>query len=325
MAQYEKAPTSILATTPLKSAPPRGKTFVYAQCAFPQCKDEAVALQQATAALGWNYKVIPFDSANPASLIAAMNQALLYKPVATAIGGLPETLWSGEVPAYKKAGAIIVPIDIGSAPTSPTVPMDVAGGVAALSGKLAGDEFLKAGGTKAVLVNVPSFPILSQIGTAMRTAISSGCPSCSITPLNATIAQQASNGIVPAVVSTLQRLPNVKYLLAADGELLPGLPAALAAAGLSGITVISAGGGSENLQDIKAGTELATTQENLAYNGLLALDAAVRHVEGMSIMPTGGGTPVEVLTKSNLPATLGDGLTTPANALQQFERLWKVG
>jgi hypothetical protein len=73
---YQAAPTRINITTPLKSAPPPGKTVVVLGTPQPQ----NVQIQQTVAQLArlahWNYAVASYDPANPATFKSAVETAL---------------------------------------------------------------------------------------------------------------------------------------------------------------------------------------------------------------------------------------------------------
>ena len=65
MKPYKALPTKINITTPLKSAPPKGKTIVMLGTNNPS----NVIIQQGLAKLakmaGWNFSVVSYDPANP--------------------------------------------------------------------------------------------------------------------------------------------------------------------------------------------------------------------------------------------------------------------
>ena len=102
LAHYQKAPTLIGHSTSFPKTPPKGKTFVSIQCDIPQCQLNAEGAQAAAAALGWKFKSVPFQLANPASLVAAMKTALQYHPIAVTFSGLPEAVWQSELGRFKE-------------------------------------------------------------------------------------------------------------------------------------------------------------------------------------------------------------------------------
>ena len=335
VASAEKLPTAIPQTTPLTSAPPKGKTFVFLQCEIAQCTDIASGVKAATAAVGWNLKTIPFQSSNPATLVSAMQQALQYNPVAVAFSGLPEVTWQSEIPAYQKAGVILIPAFMGPLTTpSSVLPYDIGAynGTATSAKQIAAWITEKSNGTgKVLLVGVPSFPLLAVYGTVFTATLPKDCSGCSISTINATIPEVDAGQIDSLIVSALQKDPTIKYVSVVDGAFVDGLPSALAAAGLTGkvsITGIGADVANEtNITtggDFKAFTALATV-----FSGWLMVDAALRHVEGMPATASNdGGFPGMLLTQKSMSANhvaVANSFNYPTNYAQQFMSLWHVG
>jgi ribose transport system substrate-binding protein len=310
-------------TTPLKSKPAAGKVFVDLQSNEQPAIPNTTGIKEAAAALGWTVKVISFESANPASLISAMDQALQYKPVAVSLAGLPQAVWNAEVAKYQAAGTIITPIDIGPNPVSATVPVNI--GESTTQGNALANWFASdSGGTgQGLLVDIPDFPALKAVSAGVTSTVAANCSGCKLTDLNVTIPQQDSNAVVPAIVSALQRNPSIKYVLAAVGVEVPGLPSALSAAGISGVKIGGTFAGIEQTQDLQSGSENAWVLQNQEYEGMLAVDTAARHLEGMTITANGGGTPIQLLTKSTV-GTPSISLNAPSDALTQFEKIWHV-
>lgn len=324
LARYLKTPTTIGPTTNLASKAPSGKTIVNLMCTTsPQCatinKGEVAAAQAAH----WTIKTVPYDSTNVATLISGMKTALRYHPVAVSLSGIPQSLWQSEIADYKAAGVVILPQQVGAVTTSDTVPVNI-GDDSSTVGKIVGNWFIadSTGKGHALVVDVPDFGYLKEITTTMTDTISSGCSSCSVKPLDATIAQQGSNGIVPAVISALQRDKSINYVIAADGVLIPGLPSAMKSAGLSGIKVGGALATAENEQAIVDGSETAFTTYNSSYLGWQTLDVALRlQTKTTPIPPFDGGVPTQLVTKETV-GTPSDSATAPADYPQQFQKLW---
>jgi ribose transport system substrate-binding protein len=325
IAPYLSAPTTIGPTTPLTSKAPSGKTLVNLMCTTsPQCTTINAGEAAAAKAVGWKLQTIPFDSTNVATLISGLKTALRYHPVAVSLSGIPQVLWQSEVPAYQAAGVPIIPQQTGPVTTSATVPVNE-GDDSTIVGKIVGNWFIanSDGKGKALVVDIPDFGYLKEITTSMDSTISSGCASCTISSFNATIAQQAGNTIVPAVVSALQRDRSINYVLAADGVLIPGLSSAMSAAGITGVTVGGALATAENEQAILNGTETAFTTYNSSYVGWQTVDIVLRDIEKMTIPPYDSGVPTQLVTKATV-GTPNSSATAPANYPQQFEKLWGV-
>lgn len=322
---YLAPPKVIPVKVPLKKAPVKGKTFIYIQCAFSQCQDVKTGAQAAAAAVHWKFKTLSFDETNPATLVTAMKQALLYHPAVVSFNAIPESSWASEIPAYAKAKVSIVPIETGPTALSKAV-ITAIGDDGAVQGSILADWVVKNSNANAhvLLVNVPAFGLLATSAKGFNKRLKNLCARCTVTALNATPEQQATNAITPAVVSALQRDPSIKYVVATDGIIIPALPAALTAAGITGVKIAGGDASVENEQDVMAGTESAFVPTNFQYLGWLAVDSAARHMEGMGIAPDGGGMPEELLIKSNTHVA-AESANIPTNFRAQFKALWHVG
>lgn len=319
-------PKTISVSTPLKSAPPKGKTLVYMQCELPQCALEGQGIQAAAKAVGWNYRVVAFQSANLSTLTAGMQQALQYHPVAVAVAGEVEATWAGVIPAYQKAGVTIIPFNAGPVQITKTVPVDIGDPSDwAHAGSLIGDWFVanSDGSGNAVFLDVPSFDVLQEYTNAAQSTIKQLCPKCTVTVINDSLAELGSNQIVPSVVSAVQRDPKVNYVLSADGPFVTGLAAALK--GISRESVKIAGGDPDitNEQNLLAGMESAWTGQAYQELGWQVVDAVARNIEGMPVPAGDGGWPLQLLTKQNV-GTPNNSLQQPTGYQQQFATLWHV-
>ena len=317
-------PTSIRQTVPLTGKVEQGRTYVFLQCEIPQCKaigDGAVAAAQA---IGWKTEVLPWKTSDPATLVTALKDALRYNPIAVTPTGFPEQTWASVLPAYKKAGALIVPASVAELKTDATTPMGASMAPDYIeAGNIIANWFIadsQATG-KALFMDVPAYGVLKAYGDAAKATIAKICAACEVTPLDITIPQLSSNGVVPAIVSALQKDKDIKYVLTSDGAFLNGLPSALKAAGIDGIKI---GGGSPNIinkQGLVDGTESAWTDEPIKMYGWVAVDIAARASLGMPIAASGGGRTQQLLLKSNV-GTPTDSLNKPADFSDQFKKLW---
>ena len=326
LASYENAPTAIPITTPLKAAPPKGKTFVFLQCDVAQCTEESTAMKAVVAAIGWNLKVIPYQSENPATLISGLQQALQLHPAAVGLTGIPQIEWQSEVPAYEKAGVPIVVGQVGPQVLSKTVIASIGNDLnVQITAKVLADYFIaKSGGKGKILqFQVPDFPILGAFDQAFRADVQASCPGCSVTQLTGTIAEVTSGGSTAAIVSALQRDPQDTWLVTDDGPWVDGLPSALAAAHLH-VKIIGEGADVTDETDIKQGTMTAFTAVALDYGMWAMMDAVLRHLEGMPNSPNEGLLPVQLLVKGE-SFTVSESYNQPSDYAAQMEKLWHVG
>lgn len=330
VAQFSTAPTTIPLTTPLKAMPAPGKTVVWMQCKLPQCLQIGDGIRPAAAALGWNLKTISYDSANPANLVSGMQQALQYKPAAVINSGLPEATWASVLPAYRSAQVPIVTSDIGPQGVAFPVIANIYGDKdtqnqgQAVAAWFTADSQAKG---KALLVDVPSFPVLHAFSQAFKDNVSKGCSGCSVTSLSASIPDVQGGKLNGEITAALRKDPSLKYLIICDAAFIGALPPAMSAAGLSGIKIGGAWGDKVTEGFLKTGQTHALTSFATEYQGWQSIDAVARYLEGPAGStlsdPSDGTLPIQLLTKDTIQ-TPSDSYNYPADFPAEFKKLWHV-
>ncbi|MBL7497769.1 substrate-binding domain-containing protein [Frankia sp. CN7] len=324
--QLLKPPTSLGVTESLKQAP-AGGTFVYLACELALCQILNKNMNAAADAAGLEYKSIPIKSADPATLIAGMQQALALRPapIGVSFAGLPEAVWSGQVPAFEAAGVPLIPVGVGETSDSPVIPAGSLNGPADITAQakaIASFLVTDSGGQgKALVLNVPDIGAFKQFTGDFSTQVTSACPGCAVKQVDVTLAQTATNGVVPAVVAALQRDPSIDYVVTVEGEWTRGVVPAAKAAGRSDIKVIGINPTIVDLQAILAGTETAFVNIPLKITSWKAVDVALRYAQGMPIADGGGPTPYQLLTKETI-RTPEDSVDVPSDYAAQFRKLW---
>jgi ribose transport system substrate-binding protein len=319
---YEPVPTKINITTPLKAAPPPGKTVVVLGTSQPQ----NVQIQQTVAQLAhlahWNYALVSYDPANPATFNSAIDTALTKhanyiveagSPVAPAI------LQQVEHAGAKFAVTAVSPITV-----KPPVIVN-ASADDSTQGNLMADYFVSNSNGKgtAVIEHVPGYAILDGFTNAFTARVKALCPGCSTTMANVTLPQLAAGQLVPTVISALKRNPSANYVVFDDGPFATGITSALAAAGLSKIKVIGEAADTSGLAALRSGTEAAWSGYSSPYATLQVVDAMFRDAEGLPIDQAQEGVqPTQLLTKANVGSITE--WNYPIDALQQFKALWKL-
>jgi ribose transport system substrate-binding protein len=325
--RWEKPPTTLGVTTPLKSAPPSGKTFVWLNCELSACAQILLGVRQAVSAAGWNLKVVQYQQANPATVLSAFKLALNYHPAAVGLSGLPEAVWASVIPAYKKAAVPIIAGYVGPLTLNSTVIGNISGPPdGAETGQILANWFIGDSGGKGHALNVRTdeLPYLKTFSDAFQADVQKQCSGCTVTNLNMSVADATGGKVDSAIVADLQRNPSINYVVATEGPFIDGLPAALSAAGLSGkVKIAGENGDVENLTDVKNGTETAFTGASLHIGGWQYLDVAIRYAEGMTFDPYDGMQPKQLLTKTVRFSPSAD-YDVPANYPQQFRKLWKL-
>jgi ribose transport system substrate-binding protein len=329
VAQYSTEPASISQTDPLPSAPPKGKTFVWLNCDIQSCSNQANGMKAAMAAAGWKYVQINYQSANPATLTAAFNQALTMMPTVVAESGVPpEAGWSSVIPSYKAAGVPIIASYIGDTTLDSTIIANVAGPpvFAEYANEIANWFIADSNGTgKALIQRVDAYPILKSYSDALVADIKAGCPKCDVsTSVVNTAAQAGSNGIVPTVVSALKRDPSIKYLLPCDLEFFDALPSALSAAGLK-VKVAGQNPTLASLNFLKAGKFAAAPSHPSVQAGWVIADVAFRYAMHLPIPNQDSGPLPTWLLMSSANFEANVLAEYPTNYESQFAKLWHLG
>ncbi|MBL7494613.1 sugar ABC transporter substrate-binding protein [Frankia sp. AgB1.9] len=327
--QLLKPPTSLGVTDRLTKAP-TGGTFVYLSCELALCQILNKNMSEAASAAGLGFKSIPIKSADPATLIAGMQQALTLSPppVGVSFAGLPEAVWGSQVAAFAAAGVPLIPVGAGETSKSPAVPAGSLNGPADITAqaKAIASYFVanSAGRGKALVLNVPDIGAFKQFTGDFSSQVASACPGCSVKQVDITLAQTASNGVVPAVVSALQRDPSIDYVVTVEGEWTAGLVPAAKAAGRSGIHIVGINPTSVDQQAILAGTETAFVNIPLKITSWKAVDVALRYAQKMPIADGDGATPYQLLTKATITEP-EDSVDAPSDYVAQFRKLWGLG
>lgn len=322
---YLQVPTKINQSEPLKAKIPTDKPWVVITCELPQCKlisDGALAAAQTA---GVPTKLLTYKTTDGTTLTSAMKQALDLAPLAVSPIGFSQTLWDGLQPQYKAAGISITPIAVGDTKPSDVVTQGSASQIDyGRGGELMANYVISdSNATAKVLVqDVPAFAVLKAYGDGFKGAMAKGCSGCKVTTLDLAPAQLASNGIVPAIVSALQKDKSIKYLAATDGAFLVGINPALKAAGLNDIKIL---GGSPDINNLKAlldGSQTAWTAAAEDQYGWVGLDIVGRKINGQDIAPAGGGRVTMIATKDNVGTPSPTGLSAPADYRDQYKKLW---
>jgi ribose transport system substrate-binding protein len=325
---YTTPPSTISITQPLTSAPPAGKSIYYLQCEQPQCQQVGLGVKAAATIAGWTFKSIPFLSTNPSTLVTGLNQALQEGATTVAIVAEPYALWSAVVPKFQAAHVPIIAMFVGPATIGSTVIANVSDpAFSALNGKILADWFISESNAQGhvLLANVPDYPYLGLVGDSFASNVARGCSGCQVTTLNVGIPDVASGAINSQIVSALQKDPSIKYVMVADVAFAQALPGALAAAGRNGkVKILGCCAAAAEEAGLPSGQFAAMTGVGGFYAGFLAVDAALRHAEGLPIPANEGAPSVGLLTMGSnvVPA---DSYDVPNDYAQQFKALWKLG
>jgi ribose transport system substrate-binding protein len=329
--KFSKAPTSIQITEPLKAAPAKGKTFIYlAQNNVPTAVTTSTAIRTATEAIGWKFSQLNFDQANPASIQSALSTALIKHPTAVGMIGVdPTQVGVSTVKSYESGGVALVFGNISQPGWSfGKAIIGSTGGdtsYANYANALAAWFAIDSGGKgKAVLASTQGISILKTFSDAFVADTKKFCPGCSVKVVPVPIASALGGQTNQLIVSNLRSNPSYKYVFYDDGPFSDGINSALSGAGLTGIKVGGNDINPEQAGALAAGTQYAWTGMTQTNIGYTMVDTALRWLQGMSLTADNNNPqPTQLLTKANVAGTRTV-FDKPANALDQWKKLWHV-
>lgn len=319
-------PMTINQTEPIEGDTSTDQPLVVITCELPQCQLISNGALEAAKAIGWKTELLSYKTTDGATLTSAMKEALTYDPFAVAPVGFAQAQWQPLVGAYEKAGVIITPIATGD--TQPGGPvtegsasqLDYSASGASMAEWVTADS---AAAAEVLVQDVPAFAVLKAYGDGFREQLGTSCSACTITNLDNTPDQLASNGIVPSVISALQKNPKIKYVVSTDTAFLAaGLPSALKAAGLTGIKIVGGSPDINSLQGIVSGDLAAVSSAGEDQYGWTAVDIIARTMTGMDVAPGDGGRVQMITVQDNVGTPSPNGLAYPADFRDQYKALW---
>jgi ribose transport system substrate-binding protein len=330
VAKYSKFDGSIGVTIPLTGKAAK-KTIAWLECDVPTCAAYLTpGFKNATAAIGWDLKIIPMKSTDPGP---AVQQAIDAKVDYIASTGLAIAQYQPQLDAAKAAGIPVLSCYGTDDPDPSTGLYMQCGDETSVSngGPLMADWMIahSEGKANVLIVSIPDFPVLVAETDAYKAHLAKACPDCKVTELNATL-QDLIGGTVPAsIVSKLQANPDVNYVYYSFGDLPGGVTAALQSAGLDKkVTEYGLDFSTIDLDEIAAGTMGAWSANPKGYAGWLMVDAAARLSLGMKLDEERAAAKLPTIIISD-PATAkalsaGGGDWMPPGAEDAFKKLWGV-
>ena len=335
IAHYSQPYNGIGVTVPLKQLP-KGKTFFYLPCPSEVCIVDSVnAMKAAAKAMGARLTVMP-EGATPATITSAWDSAASASPAPAGLfwGGVPPQVMQHQIStlAGKKVPMIAWGAGLVNAPTGGTNWPGVSLDVAPISwgdrnGQLMADWIVadSKGNANTLFVNFPDYALFNHELAAFKNEYNALCSTCQFSSIPAK-ATDFGTKLPGQVVSALQRNPKINYIVFAYGDMVLGVPEALATAGLATqVKIVSQSGGKKNYEYIQKGQQAVDVAFDNSFIGWKSMDALARLSAGESAAPDTGPLPTRFLTKANLqldPST-GEAVVAP-DYQKKFEALWGV-
>jgi ribose transport system substrate-binding protein len=325
---FESKPTKILITDPLKGTPPKGKNLVMLGTNDPNNQKLQKSLKNLAGLAGWNYSVVSYDPANPATFNQALDTALTKNADYVAEAGIPLT--PAAIKKVQDAGAKWVLTSVHPADVKDPVIVDAnAYSNDEQMGKVLADFFISDSGGKGnvVIEHVPAYPILDGFTDGFQAEVKELCPDCKVKIQEITIPDLVAGKVPSVMVSALRSNPDANYVAFDVGPFAAGFDAALAAAGLTNkVKIIGEAADEAAIANLKAGKHTAWTGFDPVYSTYVMMDAMFRDSLGMPIdQEKSGLQTTQIITKDNVGEIQGATWSEPADALDQFKQLWGLG
>jgi len=320
---FEATPTEITIKEPLKGAPPAGKTIVMLGTNDPNNQKLQKSLKNLAAMAKWNYAVVSYDPANPATFNAAIDTAITKKANYIAEAGIPLT--AAMIKKAQDAGAKWVLTSVHPVEVKDPIIVDAnAYENDEQMGKVLADFFVSdsKGKGNVVIEHVPAYPILDGFTDGFQAEVKELCPDCKVKIQEITIPDLTAGKVPSVMVSALRSNPDANYVAFDVGPFAAGIDAALASAGLSQkVKVIGEAADEAGIAALKSGKHTAWTGFDPVYSTYVMMDAMFRDSLGMPIdVEASGVQPTQILTKENVGDI--DHWIAPPDALDQYKKLW---
>jgi ribose transport system substrate-binding protein len=315
------APTKIPITAKITKPIPTGKKIAYISCGISACINHVATLKAAAADLGWTLSVLSTDG-SPTQFQSAFTTALRQGADGILALGIPRSVISAQLAAAKAKG---VPVGLGTVNDPP------GGGLTFVVGneeqttalnRLVGDEVVASSDGKAhtVVLNLPTYPSVVAGTKVFSAEVKKTCEACKTSVMDIPITDIPK--IPDLVVSYLRAHPDTNYVYLGVGDsMVPGLPAALKAAGLADkVKIVGLGSGGVLMnQYLAAGQVLAVAPLDTFSFDYAMMDALARTFVGEPIPDA--GLVVSLLSKATVRSTKAS-VPVIADYREQFKQLW---
>jgi ribose transport system substrate-binding protein len=323
-------PTKIPAAAPLSKKPPAGKSIYLINSNLPTGQAFNGAFKAAASALGWKSVVLTFNAGDPQASNSSLQQAVdANANYIVMLTNDPLAGPAGKAAAAKKIPIITLNVARTALPSSNGIYSSIDGPtwVTGFLSSIADAAIVDSGGkAHLMLLNYPGASILAKAAGPLGAVFSKNCPQCKLSTLNVSPTDLAGANVPSLVVSALQKDPKITYIEAAFGDLLTGVSAALKAAGLTKVKLMTSTPNTANIAEMKAGSTFAVGNQNNDASMWLMVDSAARLSVGDDLPPARSGI-TQVWTHENLPSSIPASgfLATPTDYEAQFKALWHAG
>jgi ribose transport system substrate-binding protein len=324
VAKYSQTPTALTISAPITKPIPTGKTVDFIDCGIPTCTAVGNGFTQAAEKLGWTVKVIP-GSTEPAAAQVAFETAIQNHPDAVAYTGVARAEINQQL---TQLGKLKIPVSV-CCTTDPkgngitnvylSAPASVQGGNVSAAYIVANS----GGKANTLYVDLPDFPIYVPWRKSFAASYKKFCPTCQLATLPLPITSIGKNA--PELIANyLDAHRSINYVYVVNDDAGLGLPAAMRAAGVTGVKYVGANATSANFSAVTSGQELAIIPASTAEFGWYQADILARYFAGVPQVNE-SQTDVQIWTAKDIPkdaASSGGAVVVDPGYQTQFLKLW---
>ena len=324
--KYEQTPTQISITTPIGKPVPKGKMIDFVDCGIPTCAAVGQSLAAAGKVLGWTVKDIP-ASTEPAGAQQGFQTAIQNHPAGVAYTGIARAGINTQLAELAKMKIPVATCCTTDATGAGITNIMRRGASSTQSGMIAAAFVVSASAGKAntLYVDLPVFPIYTPYKAAFAKYYKQWCPSCGLSTLEMSPTAIGKNA--PQVIASyLAAHKSINYVFVVNDAMGIGLPAAMTAAGVSGVKYVGSDSTSANFPAILSGQETATIPASTGEFGWYEADILARAFAGAPQVNEATAEE-QIWTKRNIPknySSQGDQLALNPNYQSEFKKLWGV-
>jgi ribose transport system substrate-binding protein len=319
--EAETVPNQILATEPVK--PKAGSSIYHVACdlSLQGCAAKAKSLEQAAAAIGFDYEQC--DGGSAADTIAqCFTNAINAKPDVLITNGIGIDAAGDGYVAAEKDGIPIVGMFTGNPAGAPGVVTEVGGEACGAGAKKSADGVIadSEGKANVLFIGTQTYPCNQQRQDAFLEEIGK-CEECESSTLTFSIAALAST-LPQQIQAELQSNPDVDYIVGTFDAVALAAADAIRQAGKSNeIKVGGFDGDAPNLELIRNGDiQILDVTTGSTEPGWVAMNAAAQVINGEKVEPL---TPVsQVMVTENNVEQIGEAYVGSTGFEEQFEQLW---
>jgi ribose transport system substrate-binding protein len=322
------APIASIGITEKLTTLPKGKSVVAVSLPVPTVLETIAGFSKAAEVLGMKPVQVITGQYDPSAYLKGITSAIALHPDMIFIIGFDPQTFKSVLDPYVAAGGKV----IGYSFTSTADLSKVAYGIqrfsqsAAVEGMQATWIVADSNGK----ANAVHFTESGAVGPEAAKSFTAEMQKCGACKSDVQIANPADVGtaLPSKVVSYLRAHPDVNYLSIAFGGMLPGVTAALKAAGITKVKIVSGYGDSSTWQAIANGEVTADLTTPSTVQGWQMADAAARVFAGQTVPDIGEpytkfGQPFRFLTKANVDF-LPKPFVEPPDYEAQFKALWGI-